>query len=71
MRAFRSNHVPFAQGSNKLSYIASLTLLGRHREIKLEKAIKLYNLDPKPEDLVMDRLKIKTLIRGPNQYLLH
>jgi len=55
---FYLNHgVPFAQGSNKLFYIASLTKWGV-KKLSLKKAIKLYKLDPKPEDLTVSRLKI-------------
>jgi len=39
VRALWSDNVPFAQGSNKLSYIASLTLIGRRREIEFERAL--------------------------------
>jgi hypothetical protein len=39
IKAFWSDNVPFAQGSNKLNYIASLTLIGRRREIKFERAL--------------------------------
>jgi hypothetical protein len=56
VRALRSNNVPFAQGSNKLNYIASLALIARHKEIKFERAIKLYYLNPKPKDLIVSRL---------------
>jgi len=56
VKALRSDNVPFAQGSNKLSYIASLTLIVRLKEIKFEKVIKLYNLNPKPKDLIVSRL---------------
>jgi len=56
VRAFWSDNVPFAQGSNELIYITSLTLKGRRREIESERATKLYELNPKPEDLIVNKL---------------
>lgn len=53
-----SDGVPFAQGSNKLICIASLKLW-RRKEIESEKWLKLYELDPKPKDLIVSRLIIK------------
>jgi len=53
--SYLDSSVPFAKGSNKLFCIASLTKWGV-KKLSLKKAIELYELDPKPEDLTMDRL---------------
>jgi len=52
-----SYSVPFAEGSNKLICIASWTIIGV-KKLSIKSAFKLYELDPKPEDLTMSRLKI-------------
>jgi len=49
----KSHSVPFAEGSNKLIYIASVSV----KKLSMNSAKELYDLDPKPKDLAVSRLK--------------
>ena len=56
-----SDHVLFVERANELWYVARLRCWSTEAEEKssLKRALKLYDVDPKPGDLSMARLKLE------------